>query len=159
MSTFVDPCNVLKVFLEVITTFTVQRVKIWIKKESKKNSFHDNSLSAWHGQPRMKHRTSHRQQFWVVTLTEFSNMANDRYYFHQTLFHTIIFYGLTNISSKSLVESKDLKWRCRWSIYQKSCMTQKRKNLATIRELQEFCFSFRCISIEAEPDTSSLTIT
>lgn len=46
MSTFVDPCNVLKVFLEVITTFTVQRVKIWIKKESKKNSFHDNSLSA-----------------------------------------------------------------------------------------------------------------
>lgn len=149
MSTFVDPCNVLKVFLEVITTFTVQRVKIWIKKESKKNSFHDNSLSAWHGQLRMKHRTSHRQQFWVVTLTEFSNMANDRYYFHQTLFHTIIFYGLTNISSKSLVESKDLKWRCRWSIYQKSCMTQKRKNLATIRELQEFCFSFRCISIEA----------
>ena len=131
MSTFVDPCNVLKVFLEVITTFTVQPVKIWIKKESKKNSFHDNSLSAWHGQPRMKHRTSHRQQFWVVTLTEFSNMANDRYYFHQTLFHTIIFYGLTNISSKSLVESKDLKWRCRWSIYQKSCMTQKRKNLAT----------------------------
>lgn len=131
MSTFVDPCNVLKVFLEVITTFTVQPVKIWIKKESKKNSFHDNSLSAWHGQPCMKHRTSHRQQFWVVTLTEFSNMANDRYYFHQTLFHTIIFYGLTNISSKSLVESKDLKWRCRWSIYQKSCMTQKRKNLAT----------------------------
>ena len=46
MSTFVDPCNVLKVFLEVITTFTVQPVKIWIKKESKKNSFHDNSLSA-----------------------------------------------------------------------------------------------------------------
>ena len=36
MSTFVDPCNVLKVFLEVITTFTVQPVKIWIKKESKK---------------------------------------------------------------------------------------------------------------------------
>lgn len=112
MSTFVDPCNVLKVFLGVITTFTVQSVKIWIKKESKKTVFHDNSLSAWHGQPRMKHRTSHRQQFWVVTLTEFSNMANDRYYFHQTLFHTIIFYGLTNISSKSLVESKDLKWRC-----------------------------------------------
>lgn len=39
MSTFVDPCNVLKVFLGVITTFTIQSVKIWIKKESKKTVF------------------------------------------------------------------------------------------------------------------------